>query len=248
MRLRLASYNIRHGGIGRVTAIAATLRACDADLVVLQEAVEPNVVTQVAERCGYGFHASRPRHSVAVMSRVALGAVAWVRPRFAKRAFVHVDLDGGHRVFGVHLSAVHANWTERRRHYELRQLLAVIASQARGFHVLTGDFNTLAPGELLDASKLPHRLRTLVWLSGGRIRWRTIHALLEAGYSDGFRLVHPEADGLTFPTWDPQLRLDYVFLPEPDASRLVDCRVVRDVPEARDASDHFPLVSDLEFP
>ena len=42
---------------------------------------------------------------------------------------------------------------------ELRALLRSIAQHQEGFHVLTGDFNTLAPGELLDFKKLPARLR-----------------------------------------------------------------------------------------
>jgi hypothetical protein len=60
---------------------------------------------------------------------------------------------------------------------------------------------------------LPHRLKALVWLSGGRIRLRTIQTVLDAGYADGFRLRHPESGGHTFPTWDPHVRLDYAFVP-----------------------------------
>ena len=55
----------------------------------------------------------------------------------------------------MHLSAVHAAWTERRRLVELRALLNVIAAHQDGFHVLAGDFNTLAPGEDLDVARLP---------------------------------------------------------------------------------------------
>ena len=34
-------------------------------------------------------------------------------------------------------------------------LLASIAGHQHGFHVLTGDFNTLAPGEMLERRLLP---------------------------------------------------------------------------------------------
>jgi endonuclease/exonuclease/phosphatase family metal-dependent hydrolase len=151
------------------------------------------------------------------------------------------------RVYGVHLSAVHAAWTERRRTYELRALLAAIGRRRPGFHVLTGDFNTLAPGELLDVRSLPYRLRTLVWLSGGRVRWRTIQMVLEAGYSDAFRVRHPSEPGLTFPTWDPHVRLDYIFLPERDRERVRSCAVLLEAPRAAEASDHFPLLAEIEF-
>jgi len=101
------------------------------------------------------------------------------------------------RLFGLHLSAVRAAWTERRRVFELRSLLRSIAEHQGGFHVLAGDFNTLAPGEDLDLKRLPPRLRPFVWLSGGRIRWRTIREVVAAGYVDAFRLRHPDDPGLT---------------------------------------------------
>jgi endonuclease/exonuclease/phosphatase family metal-dependent hydrolase len=107
-----------------------------------------------------------------------------------------------------------------------------------------GDFNTLAPGELLDIRKLPHRLRALVWLSGGRIRWRTIQTVLDGGYLDGFRMLHPDVVGFTFPTWNPHVRLDYAFVPAGFAERLRSCEVVNG-PDTADASDHFPLL--IEF-
>jgi exodeoxyribonuclease-3 len=84
-----------------------------------------------------------------------------------------------------------------------------------------------------------------VWLSGGRIRWRTIQIVLDAGYTDGFRLRHPEDAGHTFPTWDPHARLDYVFVPTPSAGRLLACEIVRDG-GAQPASDHFPLLAELD--
>lgn len=244
MTLRLVSFNIKHGGAGREDAIAETLRGANPDLVVLQEATRPDVVATVAERCGFSFHAARAGHSLGVMSRIPVTVAKWFRPRFSRHAFLQIELEGI-RVFGVHLSAVHAAWTERRRFYELRQLLDTIRRHAPGFHALVGDFNTLAPGEVLDVPKLPRRLRALVWLSGGDIRWRTIRAVLDAGYADGFRLLHPQGDGATFPTWDPHIRLDYVFVPELDASRLERCEVVRQPDAARTASDHFPLLAEL---
>jgi len=169
----------------------------------------------------------------------------WHKPRVSRHAFLEVVPAGtSWRVFGVHLSAVHAAWTEQRRLFELRALLRTIAAHQHGPHVLAGDFNTLAPGELLDPRKLPARLRALVWLSGGRVRWKTIQAVLDAGYRDGFRQLHPDAVGSTFPTWDPHIRLDYLFVPAAYVDRVGECRVVAG-PHAREASDHFPLVGDL---
>jgi endonuclease/exonuclease/phosphatase family metal-dependent hydrolase len=187
-----------------------------------------------------------PGHSVALLSRLEVGSFQWHHPWGARRAFLEVAVPfAGLTIFGVHLSAVHSNWTERRRARELRQVLDR-STRIEGLHVLVGDFNTVAPGEVFDVTRLPPRLRALVWLSGGRIRWQIIQMMLEAGYIDGFRLLHPESDGSTFPTGDPHVRLDYLFLPAPFAPCLSACQVVLDGHAAKRASDHYPLLADVQ--
>jgi exodeoxyribonuclease-3 len=129
--------------------------------------------------------------------------------------------------------------------HEIRALLAAIRSHQHGCHMLVGDFNTLAPDEPLNVRALPPRLRVLVWMSGGRIRWRAIQAILDAGYVDGFRVVHPDQTGLTFPVWSPHVRLDYAFVPAAFVSKLAACEVVT-APITAGASDHFPLLTEIE--
>lgn len=248
MVFRILSYNICRGGKGREQALGHVIGACRADLVVLQEATDPKVVAQLASATGMEQHGSREGQSLGFLSRRPLPSVGWHKPRMSRHAFLEIELPGSRaRVFGVHLAAVHAAWTERRRVMELQALLRSVAKHQDGIHLLTGDFNTLAPGELLDFSRLPRRLRALVWLSGGKIRWRTIQLVLDGGYVDGFRSLHPDVPGLTFPTWDPHVRLDFVFVPRRIASLLTSCEVM-DVPRARDASDHLPLLSVLDVP
>lgn len=248
MTHRLLSYNIQRGGRGRETQLAAVVNACAPDLVVLQEASDPEVVRRIAGETGMQQWAARGGESLGFMSRREVAGYAWHKPRISRHAFLELHLAGSPaRVFGVHLSAVHAAWTERRRIVELRALLRGIAQHQEGFHALTGDFNTLAPGELLDFRKLPRRLRALVWLSGGNVRWRTIQVVLDGGYMDAYRVTHPQVPGFTFPTWDPHVRLDYCFLPARYRERLQSCEVV-DGPSTRAASDHLPLLSVLEVP
>ena len=245
MILRLLSYNIRYGGTGREGPLATVIRAAAPDLVVLQEATNPSVVERLAGETGLTRYGSRAGHSLGFMSRIPIRA-EWHRPRVSRHAFLEITPEGSRwRVFGVHLSAVHAAWTERRRVYELRALLGAIGREQPGPHALVGDFNTLAPGELLDVRKLPARLRALVWLSGGRIRWRTIQTVLDAGYVDAFRSCHPDVVGNTFPTWDPHVRLDYLFIPGGFVANVRRC-VVDERPEAKDASDHLPLAAELD--
>jgi endonuclease/exonuclease/phosphatase family metal-dependent hydrolase len=219
---------------------------CDADVVVFQEATQPERVARIAAMAGMRQYGSRSGESLAFMSRVPVAHHAWHKPWQSRHAFLEiVPVGDAFRIFGVHLSAVHAAWTESRRLLELRALLSSIRRHQHGFHLLTGDFNTLAPGERLDISALPHRLRALVWLSGGQIRFRTIQHVLDAGYVDGFRLRNPDVPGLTFPTWGGHVRLDFAFVPAEFTSRLKSCEVVTGL-ETREASDHFPLLMDVD--
>jgi endonuclease/exonuclease/phosphatase family metal-dependent hydrolase len=247
-QLRVLSYNILKGGVGRVEHLATVINHVSPDVVVLQEATRPAIVGRLAEATSMTAWGAMPGRSLGFLSRVPIAEHRWLRPRWSQHAFLELRPEGTDlRLFGVHLSAVHAAWTEARRVRELRALLTAIKEHDQSHHVLLGDFNTLAPGERLDTTKLPYRLQALVWLSGGRIRWQTIAIVLGAGYADGFREKHKGEGGLTFPTWDPQSRLDYIFLPKPFLERLSACHVVTDSPAVRLASDHFPIQATLSW-
>jgi endonuclease/exonuclease/phosphatase family metal-dependent hydrolase len=243
--VRVLTYNIRYGGTGREDALLDVIRECAPDLVIFQEATRPEVIARLAQGASMAQWASERGRSLGFMAREPVASYAWHQPRLSRHAFLEVAPHiPGVTVVGVHLSAVHSAWTERRRGLELRALLRTLRQRERGFHVLVGDFNTLAPGELLDIRKLPRRLRPFVWLSGGHIRWRAVQAVLDAGYADGFRQLHATDAGFTFPTWDPHLRLDYLFVPSGDLERLQSCEVVTGEAATR-ASDHLPIVANL---
>lgn len=246
MSLRILSYNIQHGGTGRETQLCAVVAAARPDIVVLQEASAPAVVERLAKDTGMAQWASARGESLGFMSRGQVRHFQWHHPRLSRHAFLEIDPGPQEfRIFGVHLSALYSAWTERHRVIELRALLNGIQRHQHGFHVLTGDFNTLAPGDLLDFRKLPHRLRALVWLSGGKIRWRTIQLVLDAGYLDAFRVLHDGEPGYTFPTWAPHVRLDYLFTPSGFVNRVRGVEIFTH-PAAPAASDHLPLLAEVE--
>jgi len=244
--LRILSYNICRGGIGRERPIAAVIRRVAPDIVVLEEATRPEVVERLARETGMEQWAARAGKSLAFMSRTPVVFHAARRPVISRHAFLEIaPSQSSWRVFGIHLSAVHAAWTERRRMLELRALLRAVAAREQGPHVLIGDFNTVAPGDIFDLARLPTRLRALVWLSGGRIRWRTIATVLSAGYVDSFRQLHPRDLGYTLPAPEPHVRLDYAFVPGAFAQQVRTCEIVR-TPEVTIASDHLPLLLELD--
>jgi exodeoxyribonuclease-3 len=246
MTLRLLSYNLRYGGVGREEQLAQVIRACAADIVVLQEATQPQVVEYLATVTEMRSWGAQRGYSLGFLSRLEIASQRWRQVAGVRRACLELVPAGSElHIFGVHLSALHSQWTEQRRVGELRALLRDIGPPADDFHLLVGDFNTLAPGETLEVRRLPPRLRPLVWLSGGKIRWQTVQVMLDQGYVDGYRWLHAEEPGMTFPTWAPHLRLDYLFLPIRHTQRLTACQVIQTAPAAQ-ASDHFPLLSVLE--
>jgi endonuclease/exonuclease/phosphatase family metal-dependent hydrolase len=224
------------------------IRACEPDLVVLQEATRPEVVRAVAGLCGMPVWASHLGESVALLSRAPVASYVWNRVTLGKRRYLEIALaDGRTRIFGVHLSALHSNVTERRRTVEVHGMLRQMAAAREHFHCFIGDFNTVAADDPFDARHLPLRLRALLWIGGGPIRWTAHAAMVAAGYADGYRLLHKDA-GHTFPTWEPHVRLDYLFVPASASSLVGRCEVVREAPGVREASDHFPLLAEIAIP
>ena len=247
MTLKLLSYNIRFGGLGREQALAETIIAAAPDLVVFQEATHPEVIERIAEATEFPYWAARRNHSIGFLSRHQVEYHEWHYPAGARHSFLEIIPAGGEaRVFGLHLSARFSKWDERRRMREIRSLLDGIKRHQEGFHVLVGDFNTLAPGEALNIDRMPAWIRALIWISGRKLQRETIQVMLDAGYNDGYRMLHPDVKGYTFPTWDPHVRLDYVFVPKAFAKRLLSCDVLCEPKErVQAASDHCPLIAEL---
>ncbi|HMI55045.1 MAG TPA: hypothetical protein VK494_02555, partial [Gemmatimonadaceae bacterium] len=209
---------------------------------------------RIAGLAGFRFSGSRRLHSTGFLSNVPVLNYGWRHPPRTRHALLEVALaDGFPRLFVLHLRAWFSKWTERRRAQELRGLLDGIQEQlireqhAFAFHLLAGDFNALAPGEVLDASHMPRWIRGMIWLSGRDIARTTIEMMQSDGYVDAWRTLHPDQgeSGCTFPVWDPHVRLDYVFTPIAYASRFTACEVRRIPEKVRTASDHFPLLVEI---
>ncbi len=253
--MRLLTYNIREGGVGRAELIAEVIKAASPDVVALQEARDPVVVENIARLAGFHFWGARWSHSTGFLSNVPVLTHGWRRPPRTRHALLEVALaDGFPRLFVLHLRAWFSKWTERQRARELRGLLDGIQQQlikeerAFAFHVLAGDFNALAPGERFDSSSMPRWIRGMIWLSGRDIARSTIEMMQADGYVDAWRTLHADHEndpGFTFPVWNPHVRLDYVFTPAEYASRFTACEVRRTPEKVLTASDHFPLLVEI---
>jgi endonuclease/exonuclease/phosphatase family metal-dependent hydrolase len=246
--IKLLSYNIRFGGTGREEELAEVIRTIAPDLVVFQEATRAGVIEQLAAATGMPFWAAKERHSIAYLSRLEIAHHQWHYMRGNRHPYMEiVPRDSKARIFGLHLRARFSKWDERRRVSEIRALLGSLEQHRGGFHVLVGDFNTLAPGELLNTHKMPRWIRALVWVSGRDIQRETVQVMFDYGYADCYRTLHPEVKGYSFPTWDPHIRLDYVFTPVNFVQRIKDCQVLDNMSLAAAASDHFPLLAQIDI-
>ena len=213
MTLRLVSYNIRFGGRRRRQLIADVLHSTEPDLVVLQEAVDPDVVAWLGSELDLPEVVAEAGRSVAALSRVPLADPAWHAAR-PGRSFLELSLpDRDLRVFAVHLSAGLSGRGERRRAIEAEQLLLRVAAAPDGGRrsVLVGDFNAIARGDGPTVARLPMWIRILLRFDGG-IRNEVMTTLLGRDFVDAFRVLHPTEPGCTMPAVDPSVRLDYALI------------------------------------
>lgn len=76
-----------------------------------------------------------------------------------------------------------------------------------------------------------------------------IDLLLQAGYVDSFRHVHPDQLGFTYPSANPATRIDYIFASPELASSLVCCHELPggEGVQGKDASDHLPILAEFDI-
>ncbi len=253
--MRLLTYNIKEGGVGRTQEIADVIKAAAPDVVALQEGRDPATVERIAKAAGFKHWGSKPAHSTGFLSNLPVVAHGWRQPPRTRHALLEVNLGDRHpRLFVLHLRAWFSKWSERQRTEELRGLLDGIQDQLKrekhafAFHLLCGDFNALAPDEAFDSSPMPRWIRGMIWLSGREMARSTIELMKSEGYSDAWRTLyadHANDPGYTFPVWNPHVRLDYVFTPTEFASRFTSIEVRQTPDVVKTASDHFPLLVDI---
>ena len=166
------------------------------------------------------------------------------------RSFVEVELAGlGVRVLGVHLSAGLSMRGERRRLREIERVLAVAcAAPGPARTLIVGDLNAVAPGDLTSVVGLPAWIRLLLRVDGG-IGTAVVGRVLADGFTDAFRHRHPDVAGQTMPVASPSVRLDYLMLGPGIVPALGACGIgSAALPVLLAASDHLPVVADLDLP
>jgi len=249
---RLMTYNIKDGGGERLPRIAAVIRHHAPDVVILPEVMRVDALDELARglsmtwRVGGGSAKGR---KVGLLSRLPIFSTRTRRMGWRQVVVASVQLPHARKltVCGLHLLPFHAWPFEWMRRLELRRLLAYLRRTEAALPVLAGDFNAIAPGDAADLSGAPAWVRAQTWPQGGKIVRFALPTLLEAGYIDAFRHLHPDDPGLTLPAAAPTVRLDYMFVPPALKGALRRCFVADEPDSVRTASDHLPLVADFEL-
>jgi len=251
--MRLLTYNILKGGQEREAEIVKVIRSVAPDMVVVQEVLDIGDFRQIATALGMSPYLAQNQGRlplrVGLLSRLPVLDFHTLHlwPVWPSCLQATLQLANGHSltVFGLHLAAYYPWFLEWWRTHQIRALLRYIRRAAPGWHLLAGDFNTIAPGDWASLEQAPLWVKAQAWFQLGYIpRW-ALRLLLDAGYVDCFRKLHPEEDGFTLPSVHPQVRLDYVFAAPPLNNALRECRVITLPKLVTSASDHLPVLTEF---
>jgi len=223
--LKVITWNIWNGGEGRLDAIAHVLREHEPDVVALQEANVRGAVESLAAglemQLVYGK--ANSAFSVAWLSRLPVSRSQNHRLPVLEKTLLEVEVDG-RQLFATHLSAGRTKAHEPRRVAEAEAIL----TRTEAADLLVGDFNAVHPHDEIGTPPPEEEL--------DHVSRRPIELILEAGFVDSYRELHPGSRGWTYLARHPWARIDFVFARR--APKL--CEVVE-----TDASDHFALVAEV---
>lgn len=248
--LKILTYNLEFGGRKQLEAISQLLAHINADVIGLTEADDPEVVQILADRLkmqqiwGEG---SGERH-IALLSRFPIKAwQIYNQPPLTQAALRAVlqTPSGNLTIYNVHFLPFLLLPFEVRRWQAAGKLLQIIQNKPPDSHLIIGDINAIAPGDRVLQHKNPKRMRQLMMLQFRLIFRFAMPRLLQAGYTDCFRHLHPHKDGFTWWTINPTTRYDYILADGRMLPKLQSCRVVDDHPAVYNASDHFPLLAEF---
>lgn len=256
--MKIATYNI-NGVNGRLARLLAWLEETEPDVVCLQElkAEDGKFPRGAIERAGYGaiWNGERARNGVAILARGR-------EPIVTRRALPGDPEDRQSRyieaaVEGVIVGCLYApNGNPQpgpRFEYKLRWLERLIAHAATLWNadlpvVLAGDYNVVPTDADIYNAKSSWKDDALLQPQARA----AFERLLEQGWSDAIRALHPRQKIYTFwdylrNAWgrDAGLRLDHLLLSRALTLQLTAAGVDREQRGAEHPSDHAPAWIEL---
>jgi endonuclease/exonuclease/phosphatase family metal-dependent hydrolase len=253
--MRIFSYNIHDGGVGRADPLAEVVEAQRPDVVALVEATDLPVIERMARRMGLDYvQAPGPKQASALLTRHTIRHSinhALLDARLTKSVLEAcvVDAAGVEWTFGVvHLNARAYEVDESIREREITAVLEIFQPHraASRPHILCGDFNANSPIQRIDPQKCKKSTRQAWEANGGYVPRRVVQMILDAGYVDTLYAVRggEAATAATFTTQFPGQRVDYIFTHGIDLPRLKHAWIEQDR-LAKYASDHYPVGAEI---
>jgi exodeoxyribonuclease-3 len=247
MALHILSYNILAGGQDRLPLIARVIQRHQPDAVALLEANIQSSVGALAQQLGMevAFGKASSAFHIAWLSRFPILRAENHRLPILEKTLLEIELhwEGIElALFATHLRAGRLQEHDHYRMLEMQAILGFMRSLDHQLHVLVGDLNTVHPA---DIPNVPLNAATSVGADKEKqnrpvFPRQVIPLLLETGYIDCYRTLHPVTPGYTYPVPIPWLRIDYIFAAPTLAGHLHACDVATGE-EAEMASDHFPV-------
>lgn len=238
--MKIATFNLwgAYGPLERRPVLVRAVAELDADLLCLQEAVDPDLLNQ----WGYPVRLRAPAGNLAILSRFPVRthrtvtyAAASPVESYVRQALL-AELQIGARP--VWVVTTHLSWRENDEPTRLLQAQELIrlTEPLRGDIFVTGDLNA-------EPTSAP------------------VRAILQAGFTDLFARRNPGENGWT---WDnrnpfiqshsvqfPDRRIDYLLLREETQGRMrvEHCEVVCRTPNAEGLfpSDHYGVRAFLQM-
>jgi len=253
--MKIASWNV-NSIRSRLEQVLHWLKAWEPDVLLLQELKGTEFPAAAFKELGYESAAvtQKAYNGVAILSRPPMETVSTIlagdqadtHARYLETTIegmkiVNIYLPNGNPV-GTVKFAYKLAWmdrlTEQMRVWRQQELPVVIG----------GDFNVIP--ENIDCHKPSAWIRDALFQPESRARYR---AMLELGYTDAFRTLHPGEEG-QFTFWDyfrlafehnRGIRIDHFLLSPPAAERLVSCAIDKEPRAQQKPSDHTPIVVEL---
>ncbi len=217
--MKVMTYNILNGGIGREKVILEVIRSVQPDIVILQEVYTPDFLQDLGTALNMEpfFPGGNKKRRVALLSRLPIRSIRSHHPLFPIwRNVVEAEIEyQPHKIlylFGVHSKADLGILSEWWRWWEAKYIVKCVSPYSNRLCLITGDFNAIAPDDSVAVNMMPTWLKLKLWLQGKRVYQFSMREYLGAGFTDSFRRMNEGKDGFTLPPPYPNSRLDYIFV------------------------------------
>jgi len=253
MNVKVMTYNILYGGVQRESLLLQVIKSANPDVLILQEVAEHKTIHDFSSELGMNLFIAEggfSQHGIALLSRFPIVNPKSIHPfppisRTLLSAAVEVSPKSQLQIYGVHLIPHPQFLLELWRAWEVQTILKQVVANNKDFYLIAGGLNAVAPGDNFSTHTMPRLLKLMLWTQGGLVfRW-AINRLIVFGFTDCYRLLHPDEDGFTLPPPSPTIRLDYIFVNAGLKERLVNCNVITSPSVVNQASDHYPIMAEF---